>query len=234
MGPCEGTPLHGLFHDENLSEDRISVKELPMLLNGNYMLLKYILLAIGAYLIASINASIILSKGRAEGDVRNHGSGNAGATNMARIYGLRAGILALAVDALKALIAVLIGWWLLGDVGIAVAGIACLIGHCFPVYYHFKGGKGVSVGAAIGLAIDWRAFLVIVCVFFIFALLSKKVSLGSICAAVALTIASIAFHVSTPRLVLAVAATVLVVFQHRANIKRLIQGKEPDFKPAKK
>ena len=136
------------------------------------------------------------------------------------------------MDALKALIAVAIGAWLLGDMGIAVAGIASLVGHCFPVYYHFKGGKGVSVGAAIGLAVDWRCFLVIVAVFFLFALTSKKVSLGSICAAISLVIAALLFHVSTPRLVLAAFATVLVVFQHRSNIQRLIQGTEADFKPA--
>ena len=197
-------------------------------------ILIYVLLAAGAYLLGSVSASIILSGRESGGDIRKYGSGNAGATNMARVYGMKSGLLTLGVDAGKALISVFIGWLVAKDMGIAVTGIACLLGHCFPAYYHFKGGKGVSVGAALGLAVDWRAFLIIVCVFFIFALTSKKVSLGSICAAVALTIAAILLHVSTPRLVLAVVATVLVVFQHRSNIKRLLNGTEGDFKPASK
>ena len=194
---------------------------------------KYILVASAGYLLGSLSMSIILSRAVLGEDVRRKGSGNAGATNMARVYGLKAGALTLGGDVLKASLSMLIGWLLLGDVGLALGGIASLVGHCFPVYYNFRGGKGVSVGAAVALAIDWRGFLSIVLVFALAAFLSKKVSLGSVCAAVAISITSLIFQVSTPKLILAVFGMLLVVFQHRENIKRLINGTEPDFKPAK-
>lgn len=194
---------------------------------------KYILVASAGYLLGSLSMSIILSRAVLGEDVRRKGSGNAGATNMARVYGLKAGALTLGGDVLKASLSMLIGWLLLGDVGLALGGIASLVGHCFPVYYNFRGGKGVSVGAAMALAIDWRVFLSIVLVFALAAFLSKKVSLGSVCAAVAISITSLIFQVSTPKLILAVFGMLLVVFQHRENIKRLINGTEPDFKPAK-
>ena len=194
---------------------------------------KYILVASAGYLLGSLSMSIILSRAVLGEDVRRKGSGNAGATNMARVYGLKAGALTLGGDVLKASLSMLIGWLLLGDVGLALGGIASLVGHCFPVYYNFRGGKGVSVGAAVALAIDWRVFLSIVLVFALAAFLSKKVSHGSVCAAVAISITSLIFQVSTPKLILAVFGMLLVVFQHRENIKRLINGTEPDFKPAK-
>lgn len=194
---------------------------------------KYILVASAGYLLGSLSMSIILSRAVLGEDVRRKGSGNAGATNMARVYGLKAGALTLGGDVLKASLSMLIGWLLLGDVGLALGGIASLVGHCFPVYYNFRGGKGVSVGAAVALAIDWRVFLSIVLVFALAAFLSKKVSLGSVCAAVAISITSLIFQVSKPKLILAVFGMLLVVFQHRENIKRLINGTEPDFKPAK-
>lgn len=194
---------------------------------------KYILVAFAGYMLGSLSMSIVLSRGVLGEDVRRKGSGNAGATNMARVYGLKAGVLTLGGDVLKASLSMLIGWLLLGDVGLALGGIASLVGHCFPVYYNFRGGKGVSVGAAVALAIDWRVFLSVVLVFALAAFLSKKVSLGSVCAAVTISIASLIFQVSAARLILAVFGMLLVVFQHRENIKRLINGTEPDFKPAK-
>ncbi len=194
---------------------------------------KYLLVVIVGYLLGSVSVSVLLSRGVLGGDVRTKGSGNAGATNMARVYGIKAGVLTLAGDMLKALLAMGLGSLLLGDAGIAAGGIACILGHCFPVFHQFKGGKGISVGAAIGLAIDWRVFLFIIGVFLLAAFLSKKVSLGSVCAAVAVTVASLLFHVSTPKLILAIFGMVLAIFQHRENIKRLINGTEADFKAAK-
>ncbi len=195
--------------------------------------LKYLLVVVGGYLLGSLSTAIFMSRSLLGGDVRKKGSGNAGATNMARVYGFKAGLLTLAGDVLKAAAAMLIGWLLLGDRGIAAGGIAVLLGHCFPVFHHFHGGKGVSIGAAIGLAVDWRVFLAIVCAFFVGALLTKKVSVGSISAAVMITVAALVVGVSTPKLVLCVCGMCLVVFQHRENIRRLIKGTEPDFKAAK-
>ena len=193
-----------------------------------------ILLAVGSYLLGSFSSSIAISLGKSKGDIRKLGSGNAGATNMARIYGMAAGVVTMTIDLLKALICAEVGYQLLGDIGLAVAGFSSMVGHCYPIYYHFKGGKGISVGAGLAIAIHWKVFLALAVVFFVTALPTKKVSVGSVCAAVGLTVASLLLHVSTPKLVMAVCATVLAIFQHRANIRRLLNGTEPDFKAAHK
>ncbi len=195
-------------------------------------IVKLLITIILGYLLGSLSSSVLLSIKAWGGDVRKKGSGNAGATNMARVYGWAAGILTLVCDMAKAGLSVWIGWKLLGNWGLASGGMACMVGHCFPVFHHFKGGKGISVGAILGLAIDWRVFLTIVAVFLIVALLTKKVSAGSVAAAVALPVAAIFFHVETPLLVLAIFSSCVAVFQHRGNIRRLINGTEPDFKAA--
>lgn len=193
---------------------------------------KLLISIIIGYLLGSLSSSIFLSRNAWGGDVRGKGSGNAGATNMARVYGWAAGILTLACDMGKAGLSVWIGWKLMGDWGLALGGIGCMVGHCFPVFHHFKGGKGISVGAILGLAVDWRAFVIIVVVFLIVALLTKKVSAGSVAAALALTVAALLLGVGLPKLILAIFSTCIAVFQHRGNLKRLAEGTEPDFKAA--
>ncbi len=193
----------------------------------------YLFVLIISYLLGSLSCSVLLSKNLLGSDVREHGSGNAGATNMARVFGMVPGVLTLLGDMLKALVAMWIGKTLLGDNGLALSGIACMLGHCLPVFHNFKGGKGVSVGAAIALAIDWRVFLVLLLVFLAAVLLSKKVSVGSLCAASSILIACLLFRASTASLILAAFAMLVVIAQHRENIKRLRNGTEADFKAAK-
>ena len=195
-------------------------------------ILKYAIVIVAGYLLGSLSASVLLSKAGWGRDVRKHGSGNAGATNMARVFGLGAGFATLAGDMLKAAAAMYLGMKLLGDAGIAAGGIACVLGHCFPVFHEFHGGKGISVGAMGGLAIDWRVFVGIVAVFLIVAFLTKKVSAGSLAACVAITVLALVFHVSTPKLILAIAVMCIAIFRHRSNIKRLAEGTEADFKAA--
>lgn len=195
--------------------------------------LYYVLIAAGSYLLGSVSLSIFMSKRVFGGDVRSRGSGNAGATNMARVYGMMAGVLTLAADMLKAFVSMLVGSVLAGDTGLAIGGVFCILGHCFPVLHGFKGGKGVSIGGALSLMIDWRVGLMVFGSFILFALLSKKVSLGSICGALACGIGSVIFAPSTPRMVLGIFAMLVVVIRHWENIGRLIKGTEPDFKPAK-
>ena len=194
------------------------------------MMLTYLGILIGAYILGSLSLSIIVSNRLFGGDIRGMGSGNAGATNMARSFGWGAGLLTLAGDAAKAAIAMLAGNALAGDMGLALAGVGCILGHCFPILHGFKGGKGVSVGGAIAFGIDWRVGLVVVGTFLTAALLSRKISLGSVCAAVSIVIACLLFGMSTPKLVLAVFSMALVILRHRANIERLLAGTEPDFK----
>ena len=189
-----------------------------------------VLLALGSYLLGSVSASIVISNTRFGSDIRKYGSGNAGATNMARTYGLGEGVITLIADFLKALIATQAGSWLLGETGIVIGGLASLLGHCFPIFYIFKGGKGVSVGAAIALAVHWKVLLVIAAVFFIVALLTKKVSAGSVCAAVSLIVVVFLLDVTAPLRFMSVVTALLVIFQHRQNIRRLLNGTEPDFK----
>ncbi len=191
----------------------------------------FVLLALGSYLLGCVSLSIILSKKVYGTDVRGMGSGNAGATNMARVFGLNAGVLTLIADAVKAAIAMLVGHLLFGDMGVCVAGIASLIGHCYPVFYGFKGGKGVSVGVAVAFAIDWKVGLFVVLCFAVVAASTKKVSPSSIAGAVGIVIACLLFKASVPELVLAIFGCVLVIYRHKENIKRLIAGTEPNFKP---
>ena len=195
--------------------------------------LKYIFIAVVSYLLGALNFGIIISNRLIGSDVRKTGSGNAGATNMARAFGMKAGFLTLFSDMLKACAAMWIGSALAGDIGMMIGGIAVLVGHCYPVFYGFKGGKGISVGAAISIMLDWRVFLVIFAAFLIVAFATKKVSLGSIAASVGITIASIAFGLSMPRIICAAVGMTIAVIRHIPNIKRVINGTEPDFKAGK-
>ena len=195
------------------------------------VLFSFIVLAAG-YLLGSLSFSIILSRliGR---DIRKEGSGNAGATNMTRVFGWAAGVATLAFDVLKAVAAMLIGRKLLGDTGVCLGGMASMIGHCWPVLHEFKGGKGISIGAAIGLMIDWRVLVAIVAVFLAGALVSRKVSVGSIAAAVAIVPSTWIFAPSPSMVALATFTGVLAIYRHKENISRLRAGTEPDFRAGK-
>ena len=195
--------------------------------------MKIILIALIAYLFGSFCASIPLSRRCCGGDVRLYGSGNAGATNMARVYGLKAGLATLLLDMLKTVAAMLLGEYFMGGAGKAVAGAFCIIGHCFPLYFGFRGGKGVSVGAALGLMTGLPVLGIIMAVFFTTATISRKVSLGSVTAAVSLPLASWLTLGGGEIIMMNVFSAALVVFMHRGNISRLIKGTEPDFHPKK-
>ena len=185
------------------------------------------------YLLGSLSFSIIISCLFLGRDIRKHGSGNAGATNMTRVFGWVAGVATLAFDVMKALAAMLIGRRLLGDAGVCLGGMASMLGHCFPLFHHFKGGKGIATGAAIGFMIDWRVGISIVVAFLIGALISKKVSIGSIAAAVTIIPATWIFAPRPSMIALSVFASVLAITRHHENIKRLRAGAEPDFRAGK-
>ena len=198
------------------------------------MIWKYLVILIGSFVVGSLSLSILASKTIFGGDIREKGSGNAGATNMARVHGWGAGLLTLAGDAGQAAVCMLAGKALAGEIGLCLGAGACILGHCFPVLHNFKGGKGIAVGGAVGFGIDWRVGLCTVGAFLAGSLLSKKVSVGSLCGAVGIVASAFLFHVSTPRLILAVFCACLAVARHHANIKRLADGTEPDFKAAEK
>ena len=195
--------------------------------------LYWIIVPAAGYLLGSLSFSIIISCLFLGRDIRKHGSGNAGATNMTRVFGWVAGVATLAFDVLKALAAMLIGRRLLGDAGVCLGGMAAMLGHCFPLFHHFKGGKGIATGAAIGFMIDWWVGVSIVAAFLIGALISKKVSIGSIAAAVTIIPATWIFAPRPSMIALSVFASVLAITRHRENIKRLRAGTEPDFRAGK-
>ena len=200
----------------------------------------------------SISVSVILSKTLFKGDVRKHGSGNAGATNMARVYGAKGGLLVLLGDFLKAILACTLVLLILDDkyteVAIMLTGIACMVGHAYPIYFKFKGGKGVSVGAAIALFIDWKILAFIFVVFVLTFMLTHIVSVSSIMGAVGLICSTVTFYLlgvngvaggyfasfTIYRVVLAVSASLLSIWLHRANIIRLIRKEEKVFTFKKK
>ena len=195
--------------------------------------LAYLAIAVIAYLLGSISTGMLVSKAMGGPDLHKVGSGNTGATNALRTMGKKGGAIVFAGDVVKALLACLVGRLWMGQNGALLAGLFVILGHNWPVFFGFKGGKGVSAGAAIALCIDWRAGLLTIAVFAIAALCSKKVSFGSICAALSLPVWALVLELSQPRCALAIVGMCLVVIRHRENIKRLINGTEPDFKPGK-
>ena len=194
------------------------------------MVIKLILAGVVGYLIGSISWAVIMSRIFAKEDVRERGSGNAGATNVARVYGLGPGALTFLADFAKTCASMLLGRLIAGDMGYLLAGASCIVGHCWPVFFGFVGGKGVSVGASIGLMLDWRLFLCLVLVFGIMALLFRRASVASISCGVSFPIIQLVLGMRGWELALGIFAGALVVFMHRSNIVRLIKGEEPKFK----
>ena len=181
----------------------------------------WILIAVCGYLFGSISSAVLISKKLFREDVRTMGSGNAGATNMARVYGMLPGLLAFFCDAAKTVAAMGLGLLLDGSLGMSIGGIACVIGHCWPVFFQLKGGKGVSVGAMVALMIDWRIFLLLLVIFFGTFALTKIVSVCSLTVAVVLPVAAIVLQQPVPEMALAIFTGALVIFQHRSNVGRL-------------
>ena len=180
-------------------------------------------LALG-YLIGSLSVSILISKYILHQDVRTLGSGNAGAANAARTLGPRVGALTLLGDFLKGIISMLLGSWLGGTTGLAIAGAACMIGHCFPIYFGFKGGKAVATAVAVALMLDWR-----VAVFAVVAALTRTASVSSMAASIAVAAMTPVFTKNPVLISLGIFTCLLVLLMHRSNIRRLIQGTEPKF-----
>lgn len=190
-----------------------------------------VLCALLGYFLGSINFAVIISRVKFHDDIRRHGSGNAGATNMTRTYGKGAGVATLAGDILKAIVTVLLARVLVGDVFAYLAGMCCALGHAFPCYYRFKGGKCVAVTAAMALALEPLAFLAIFLIFVVIVGFTKYVSLGSIAAAmfyplILHNIMESRFGHGDLRILFVFVICALVVWLHRENIKRLLAGTE--------
>ena len=189
-------------------------------------------IALACYLLGCFNGAVIVSKYILRDDVRNHGSGNAGLTNFHRTFGGGLTLVVILCDVLKAVLAVLLGSWLFGGnpmLGKYFAALFCLLGHMFPFMFHFKGGKGILSGGTIALMIDWRVALVVWGGFLILAVLTRYVSLGSLWAGASFPFATWVFYPEPVIVVLGFLCGGLVVWQHRGNLKRLLNGTESKF-----
>ena len=209
------------------------------------------------YLLGSLNFGVMISQRHYRDDVRTHGSGNAGATNMLRTFGWKAAVLTMAGDMLKAVVAVGLGYLIVGvnaqvtDVngmsyrmvdqfGAAIAGLFVMLGHMFPIFFKFKGGKGVATSGMVILMLSPITAAVCLAVFLIVVIGTRYVSLGSIMGLVFYPIVLNAFsHVSDPprnatACMISVLMACLVVFMHRENLKRLANHTESKISFKKK
>lgn len=191
--------------------------------------------AICAYLLGSVSGGLIASFTRHKEDLRRNGSGNAGMTNALRTYGVRSAALVLAIDTLKTVLAVLLARLLLGEPwGTVVGGACAVLGHDFPVYYRFRGGKGVLSSAVVVALLDWRVFLISLAVFALAVLLSGRVSVGSLSVAVAAPVCCLLLQEGTVQELFVAALGALLIFTHRSNLRRLLRGQEPKTVIAKR
>ena len=197
----------------------------------------YIVVAILSYLIGSINFSIIISKKVAGFDVREKGSGNAGTTNMLRTVGKKAALITLVCDILKGVISILLAL-LIGKIAkeannsilVQIAGILVIIGHTFPIFFKFKGGKGVATAVGVLLTTNWQIGLICLIFGLVLIALTRMVSLGSITAAILFPILVLFiktnYIVEGNYFIYSLIIAVMVVFNHRENEKRLLSGTE--------
>lgn len=199
----------------------------------------YIIVGLVAYLIGSISFSIIISKKMAGFDVREKGSGNAGATNMLRSVGKKAAALTLLGDALKGVVAILFAI-IVGKIAknadkallVQIAGILVVVGHTFPIFFGFKGGKGVATSLGVLLITNWQIGLICLVFALLLMALTQMVSMGSVGAAILFPVLVLFIHTNftvsegSGYLVYSIILALLVAFNHRSNIKRILNGTE--------
>ncbi len=203
----------------------------------------YIIVAIIAYLIGSINFSVILSKKMAGFDVREKGSGNAGTTNMLRTVGKKAAAITLICDILKGVVAVLLAIFI-GNIAsnyfdvsvenyilVELAALLVILGHTFPIFFKFKGGKGIATSLGVLLVINWQIGLICLVFALVLIALTRMVSVGSIAAAILFPVLTLFlnnehFICEGKYFIFSVLLGILICFNHRENIKRLMNGTE--------
>ena len=184
-----------------------------------------------SYSLGNLNGAVCISA-LMHDDVRSHGSGNAGLTNFVRSYGAGRALYVILIDAGKAVVSCLLTGLLLKPYGFylegtALGGLAVMLGHTYPVFLGFRGGKGILSGFFVALMVDWRVALLIFAVFAVVYLLTQYVSLGSVLAALAFAVGFTVFHWGN--LIMTICGVLmgaLAIFMHRSNISRLLQGNE--------
>ncbi len=200
----------------------------------------YIIIAIIAYIIGSINFSVIISRKMAGFDIRDKGSGNAGTTNVLRSVGIKAAAITLICDILKGVIAIVIAI-IIGNIVrdvdkpllVQIAGILVILGHTFPIFFEFKGGKGVATALGVLLITNWKIGLICLVFALVIIAVTRMVSVGSIGAAILFPILTIFITenfvveaVGFKYLIYSLIIATIVIFNHRENIKRIMNGTE--------
>ena len=190
------------------------------------------LAAVASYLLGNLNGAVIASSVIAHDDVRSHGSGNAGLTNFIRNYGAKSAVLVIAIDVGKGVLACFASGMLLTapfsyDFGVALGALFVILGHDFPVFLNFKGGKGILTGVTVGVMMDWRIGLFVFGIFLVAYFLTHYVSLGSVLSSGSFGFIYAYFHWGNwfPIFV-GLSLSALIVWMHRANIVRLLKGEE--------
>ena len=185
------------------------------------------LLVVFAYLLGSIPTGLVLSRALAGKDPRQQGSRNIGATNVMRTAGKALGIITLLGDVLKGLIPVVIAQWLVKEAyWVAGTGLAAFLGHCFPIYLRFKGGKGVAT--ALGIFLPLAPLAVVFDIFFFAGVVatSRIVSVGSLLGAAAMPVLIWLLGYPLPSVILGICVAALIIYRHKENIQRLLSGRE--------
>ncbi|MBQ0040630.1 MAG: glycerol-3-phosphate 1-O-acyltransferase PlsY [Clostridiales bacterium] len=194
-------------------------------------IIKSVFVAIVAYLLGNISPARIISKIYGV-DITAEGSGNPGTTNVIRTLGLKAGLLTLLVDALKGYIAVKFGFAFAWPVGEYVAFVFVIIGHCFPYFYKFKGGKGVAAALGAAIALNWPSAMLAIFFGVIVLLIDKRMSVASLSAAILYPI--LMFFIAREITIFALLVAAFIVYTHIPNIKRIRAGEEPKLEIGKK
>lgn len=202
-----------------------------------------VVLAVVCYLVGSINSSILISRIVSGKDIRESGSGNAGATNMLRTMGKKYAIITLVIDILKGVVAIILANLAVklgaSNVSSYIAGVAVVLGHNFPIFFGFRGGKGVATSLGVVLLLDWKIGLAVLLIALAIMVATRYVSLGSVVAAVVFILIQTAVMFITNsfdvvRFICVLILGVLLIVRHRSNIIRLIKGEENKLGSKKK
>ena len=193
------------------------------------LILGVILCMVVPYLFGSLNFAIIISKMFYHDDIRKYGSGNAGTTNMLRTYGKLPAAATLLLDMSKGALSVLFGFLILGNTfGTYLAGLFAVLGHMFPCFYRFKGGKGVATTAVVILCTNPIVFAILLAIFLVIVIGTKMISLGSVMCMLFYPLLLYRFTSENAKagVLISFVIAALVIFMHRSNIKRIWEGKE--------
>ncbi|SES78080.1 acyl-phosphate glycerol-3-phosphate acyltransferase [Oceanobacillus limi] len=191
--------------------------------------MEYIIFALIAYVLGSIPSALIVGKVGYKVDIREHGSGNLGATNTFRVLGIKAGIIVTLADILKGTAATLVPLFFQADVYPLIIGLFAVIGHTYPIFAKFKGGKAVATSGGIILGVNPLLFFVMIASFLISLYITKYVSLSSMITGVITVILSIVFQ-DIGLIIVSSALTIFVFYRHKENIKRIKNKTEPKIK----